>query len=135
MQDTFKARDKRLKEAMDLLLSMDNWALSRLSNTLSTLLLVKRFNLSIRRITEGNRWDVNFYKPEAHSFTDTGKWCHLSDYVQVSRETCSANSIQDTEVYYVGIQDMLNDRFSSADNARLVKKCEIKGVSDRLCKR
>ena len=127
MQAAYASRRAKLAEAERLVNTMDEWALEQLGITFSGKGEERSFAILGSDLTR-QRWDVGYHQPHNHIFDDASTWIMLGGLVEVKKDTVTPSKNPQAEYYYVAIEGMDNNPYSTDENAVRLKGEEINGL-------
>lgn len=130
MQEAYSARRAMLAEAEALFETMDIWALKLLGISLTGFTPPRSFVVP-EHILE-TRWDIAYHQPLNPALADSTVWCSFDQYAEAVRDTFTPSKEASTTHYYVGIQNMDNNPYSTRENALEMLGREINGLSKRF---
>lgn len=125
MQEAYTRRREMLAEAEGLIKTMDKWALEFLKLFVSNFVADPMFLVSSNKIM--HRWDVGYYQPLNPTLLGE-EWCYLEEYATEVRETIVPSKEADNSYYYVGIDTMNNNPYSTQESATNLLGNEINGL-------
>jgi type I restriction enzyme S subunit len=125
MQDAYAAQRQKLAEVDDLFKTMDAWAFELLGVSLTGFVPPRFFTKSAHSI--GHRWDFSYHQASHPTFTNDD-WCSFEHYATTVRDTFTPSRQAAKEFYYIGIQSMDNDPFSTEENSAILRGDQINGL-------